>query len=96
MNNYLNGVWRETSSAFVDYIERIDEQVFHFLDLDAGRVLYIDKKDSRCSMDGYMQSFIEIFQYITGVEKKDYCLVFLPDYPNEEAGIDDRLRKLRA
>ncbi len=77
-----NGVWRETSDSFVDYLDKIDEPVFHYAKTKYGLVLYVDSKDCRNDMDNYMQSFVSLFISIAGIEQKPYCLFFIPDTNN--------------
>lgn len=80
--NVWDGVWRETSDAFVDYLNKIGEQVFHCIRFENIQILYIDCSDKRHEMDDYIQSFIGLFKTMANLEEKQYCLVFLPDTNN--------------
>ena len=75
----FNGVWRETTEAFINYLNSINEQVYYILRLDDREVLYIDYANDRHGMDAYMKSFIELFLTSIGKPLKQYCMVFLPE-----------------
>ncbi len=75
----LEGVWRETCLAFLEYLNVLKVQPFHIINYESYSILYIDKLDCYSVMDEYLQSFINIFRIISGIENKQYCLVFLPE-----------------
>lgn len=69
----VNGEWRETSAAFFEYLNQINEQPFRFLKLQYETVLYVDNTDiirndrKKLEKNGIMMKEIQSINYMSEI-----------------------------
>lgn len=75
----IEGEWRETSLAFIDFIKiNYNEDPYDYLKCMGYEIPYINNLKCGILYD-YFKSYIELFRFLADIKSDINCLVFAPN-----------------
>lgn len=80
----IEGEWRETSLAFIDFIKiNYNEDPYDYLKCMGYEIPYINNLKCGILYD-YFKSYIELFRFLADIKSDINCLVFAPNINSNE------------